>query len=100
MYVYSYTIENRALWHERDISHSSNERIIAPDSMIGLDFALNRLTGIVEKGVVILIGATTQNPFFSLNPALLSRSLIFKLEALEISDVVGLLTVQHRIALC
>lgn len=46
----------------------------------------------VEKGVVILIGATTQNPFFSLNPALLSRSLIFKLEALEISDVVGLLT--------
>lgn len=45
----------------------------------------------VEKGVVILIGATTQNPFFSLNPALLSRSLIFKLEALEISDVVGLL---------
>lgn len=46
----------------------------------------------VEEGVVILIGATTQNPFFSLNPALLSRSLIFKLEALEISDVVGLLT--------
>ena len=46
----------------------------------------------VEKGVVILIGATTQNPFFSLNPALLSRSLIFKLEALEISDVVRLLT--------
>ena len=45
----------------------------------------------VEKGVVILIGATTQNPFFSLNPALLSRSLIFKLEALEIYDVVGLL---------
>lgn len=45
----------------------------------------------VEKGVVILIGATTQNPFFSLNPALLSRSLIFKLEALEEKDVVGLL---------
>ena len=45
-------LENVALWHERDISHSSNERIIAPDSMIGLDFALNRLTGIVEKLLV------------------------------------------------
>ncbi len=48
----SYTIpamENVALWHERDISHSSNERIIAPDAMIGLDFCLNRLAGIIEK---------------------------------------------------
>lgn len=51
----SYTIpamENVALWHERDISHSSNERIIAPDAMIGLDFCLNRLAGIVEKLLV------------------------------------------------
>lgn len=45
-------LENVALWHERDISHSSNERIIAPDAMIGLDFALNRLAGIVEKLLV------------------------------------------------
>ena len=42
-------MENVALWHERDISHSSNERIIAPDAMIGLDFCLNRLAGIIEK---------------------------------------------------
>lgn len=51
----SYSIpamENVALWHERDISHSSNERIIAPDAMIGLDFCLNRLAGIVEKLLV------------------------------------------------
>ncbi len=45
-------LENVALWHERDISHSSNERIIAPDAMIGLDFALNRLAGIIEKLLV------------------------------------------------
>ncbi len=45
----------------------------------------------VEKGVVVLIGATTQNPYFSLNPALLSRSLIFKLEAIEKDDIIRLL---------
>lgn len=51
----SYTIpamENVALWHERDISHSSNERIIAPDAMTGLDFCLNRLAGVMEKLLV------------------------------------------------
>ena len=42
-------MENVALWHERDISHSSVERIIAPDSTILLDYMLNRLTGIIEK---------------------------------------------------
>jgi len=45
----------------------------------------------VEKGVVVLIGATTQNPYFSLNPALLSRSIIFKLEAITENDVIKLL---------
>ncbi|TRD12400.1 adenylosuccinate lyase [Erythrobacter insulae] len=42
-------LENVALWHERDISHSSVERFIGPDSTITLDFALARLTGVVEK---------------------------------------------------
>ena len=42
-------LENVALWHERDISHSSVERVIAPDATIGLDFALSRLTGMMEK---------------------------------------------------
>jgi len=41
-----------ALWHERDISHSSVERVIGPDAAIALDFMLNRLAGIVEKLVV------------------------------------------------
>ena len=45
-------LENVALWHERDISHSSVERMIGPDATATLDFALNRLAGIVDKLVV------------------------------------------------
>ncbi|MFZ5616492.1 MAG: adenylosuccinate lyase [Pseudomonadota bacterium] len=45
-------MENVALWHERDISHSSVERGIAPDATIHLDFALNRLAGVVENLVI------------------------------------------------
>ena len=45
-------LENVALWHERDISHSSVERMIAPDATVTLDFALHRLAGLVEKLVV------------------------------------------------
>ena len=45
-------MENVALWHERDISHSSVERAIGPDTTITLDFALHRLAGLVEKLVI------------------------------------------------
>lgn len=45
-------MENVALWHERDISHSSVERYIGPDATITLDFALARLTGVIDKLVV------------------------------------------------
>ncbi len=45
-------LENVALWHERDISHSSVERMIAPDATVTLDFALARLTAIIDKLVV------------------------------------------------
>ena len=45
-------MENVALWHERDISHSSVERNIGPDATITLDFALSRLTGVIEKLLV------------------------------------------------
>jgi adenylosuccinate lyase len=45
-------LENVALWHERDISHSSVERMIAPDTTVTLDFALARLTGLIDKLVV------------------------------------------------
>ena len=45
-------LENVALWHERDISHSSVERMIGPDATVTLDFALNRLAGVVENLLV------------------------------------------------
>ncbi|MGQ9499422.1 MAG: adenylosuccinate lyase [Dissulfurimicrobium sp.] len=53
--VRSYAIpalENVALWHERDISHSSVERIIGPDAFIGVDFMLGRMTELIEKLVI------------------------------------------------
>src|SRR5271166_1611310 len=45
-------LENVTLWHERDISHSSVERVIAPDATTALDFALVRLAGMMERLVV------------------------------------------------
>ena len=45
-------LENVALWHERDISHSSVERMLAPDATVVLDFALSRLTGLVKNLLV------------------------------------------------
>jgi len=45
-------LENVALWHERDISHSSVERMIGPDATVTLDFALDRLAGLIDKLVV------------------------------------------------
>ncbi len=45
-------MENVALWHERDISHSSVERMIGPDATVTLDFALARLTGLVDKWLI------------------------------------------------
>ena len=45
-------MENVALWHERDISHSSVERMIGPDATVTLDFALARLTSVIDNLVV------------------------------------------------
>ncbi|APE43951.1 adenylosuccinate lyase [Sulfitobacter alexandrii] len=45
-------MENVALWHERDISHSSVERMIGPDATVTLDFALARLTGVIDKMII------------------------------------------------
>jgi len=70
--VRSYVIpalENISLWHERDISHSSVERNIGPDSTITLDFALNRLTNILKNMIV--------NPKKMLKNLDLSKGLIF-----------------------
>ena len=46
------SLENVALWHERDISHSAAERVMAPDATIAMDFALNRLANVVDKLLV------------------------------------------------
>jgi adenylosuccinate lyase len=46
------SLENVALWHERDISHSSVERVILPDATLVLDYALHRMNGVLEKLVV------------------------------------------------
>jgi len=62
-------MENQALWHERDISHSSVERIIAPDSNILLDFMLHRLIGIL-KGLRVYPEAMAAN-------LALTRGLVF-----------------------
>jgi adenylosuccinate lyase len=53
-------MENMALWHERDISHSSVERVIAPDSTIIIDYMLHRLTGIIS-GLVVHPDRMTEN---------------------------------------
>src|SRR5690606_24116756 len=45
-------LENVTLWHERDISHSSVERVITPDATVTLDFALHRLIGVMDKLVL------------------------------------------------
>jgi adenylosuccinate lyase len=52
-------LENVTLWHERDISHSSTERYIAPDATGTLDFALDRMAGIVEQLVFAVITSVT-----------------------------------------
>src|SRR5947209_15389313 len=49
-------MENVVLWHERDISHSSAERMMAPDATVTLDFALNRLAGLIEKLLIYPAG--------------------------------------------
>jgi adenylosuccinate lyase len=51
-------LENVALWHERDISHSSAERMIGPDATVTLDFALNRLASVIDK--LLIYPATMQ----------------------------------------
>ena len=53
-------LENVALWHERDISHSAVERVIAPDATIALDFALARLTNLID-GLLIHAGTMRRN---------------------------------------
>ena len=69
-------LENVALWHERDISHSSVERMIGPDATVTLDFALGRLASVIEKLVVYPQNMMTQlNAFGGIHDA--QRVLLF-----------------------
>jgi len=73
-------MENMALWHERDISHSSVERVIGPDSTILVDFMLHRLTGII-KGLVVYHGRMTEN-LNKLKGLIFSQQLLLRLSQL------------------
>ena len=77
------SVENIALWHERDISHSSVERVIAPDSTITLDFMIHRCIRIVE-GLVVYPERMKEN-LFSTGGLVYSGSLLVALAAKGIS---------------
>src|SRR6266545_3853960 len=70
-------MENVALWHERDISHSSAERMIGPDATVTLDFALNRLAGLVDK--LLLYPANMQKNLDRLGGLVHSQRLLIAL---------------------
>jgi adenylosuccinate lyase len=76
-------MENMALWHERDISHSSVERVIAPDSTILVDYMLHRLTGIIS-GLIVYPGRMTEN-LTKLKGLIFSQQLLIKLSQLGLS---------------
>ncbi len=70
-------LENVALWHERDISHSSVERIIGPDTTITLDFAINRLANIIET--LIIYPKQMKKNLDNLNGLIFSQNILLNL---------------------
>ena len=70
-------LENVTLWHERDISHSSVERYIAPDSTVTLDFALSRMTSVVEQ--LVIYGERMQANLDSLGGLVFSQRVLLAL---------------------
>jgi adenylosuccinate lyase len=70
-------LENVALWHERDISHSSVERVIGPDGTIGLDFALARMTNVIDK--LIIYPETMQSNLDKLGGLIHSQRVLLEL---------------------
>ena len=84
-------LENVALWHERDISHSAVERNIGPDATIAMDFALVRLSGIIKnlniypKNMMKNLNLTNGLFFFSKNTVRINKCRLFKRKSLCIS---------------
>jgi adenylosuccinate lyase len=70
-------MENVTTWHERDISHSSVERVIGPDATIALDFALARATGMIEK--LVVYPARMQENLDSLHGLVFSQRVLLEL---------------------
>jgi adenylosuccinate lyase len=70
-------LENVVLWHERDISHSSAERMFGPDATVTLDFALNRLAGLIDK--LLIYPATMQKNLDRLGGLVHSQRLLIAL---------------------
>jgi adenylosuccinate lyase len=99
--VRSYTIaafENIALWHERDISHSSVERIILPDATVTLDFLLNRLLQVLS-GLVINTGKMSRNIGLS-NGLVFSQQALLALTACNMPREQAYTIVQRNALLC
>lgn len=76
-------LENVTLWHERDISHSSVERNIAPDACTALDFALHRLTGVIEK--LLVYPDTMKENLEKMNGLVFSQAVMLALTQADIS---------------
>ena len=104
-------LENVALWHERDISHSSVERFIGPDATITLDFALARLTGVIDKLLVYpermqknldRMGGLvhSQRVLLALTQAGLSREDAYRARPAQRDEGVGIATARCRCSTC
>ncbi len=77
------SLENIVLWHERDISHSSVERVIGPDATIILDFALTRLSLLIEN--LIVYPKNMEKNLYKLNGVIFSQNVLLKLTQKGIS---------------
>ena len=87
-------LENVALWHERDISHSSVERYIAPDATVTLDFALGRLTGVIEQ--LVVYGERMQANLDSLGGLVFSQRILLALTQKGMSREASYAAVQRN----
>ncbi len=87
-------MENVTLWHERDISHSSVERVFGPDATIALDFALHRLTGVI-KNLVVYPDAMQRN-MDSLGGLVFSQRVLLALTQVGLSREDSYLAVQRN----
>ncbi|MCK5284739.1 MAG: adenylosuccinate lyase [Alphaproteobacteria bacterium] len=87
-------LENVALWHERDISHSSVERTILPDALISADYALNRLAGIIDK--LLVYPDTMIENLEKMNGLVFSQAVLLALTQADISREDAYLIVQRN----